>query len=310
VKPVLSEEVKDKLEQISELHKLEDKTVWTRKTNKLTQEFIDNRFVVLRNFIPQEVIDMTLDSWKTIEKNDIWHDAIMGIEEDITYGAKEHEKFKSHGCHTFPPAVGFHRWLKNALTKVFELELVETYNYSRKYVRGAILKAHSDRPSCEISTTVCLDYRTDDNTPWKIWLNNEENWIYENDNQTTLYDRFQNVPRAERKKRSISVSLEPGDVLLYQGPNVIHWRDYLVGDYSYHIFCHFINYHSKMRSLRDYWVEDSKTHGYPILQYDGRKTRYESDDNANHKVSEWQKRVYNHTTNEEKANTVNNYKLD
>ena len=33
--------------------------------------------------------------------------------------------------------------------------------------RGAYLNAHVDRPSCEISTTICLDYKSDDNSPWK-----------------------------------------------------------------------------------------------------------------------------------------------
>jgi hypothetical protein len=42
-----------------------------------------------------------------------------------------------------------------------------------------------------------------------------------------------------RKRKSIAIELEPGDILLYQGPNVAHWRDTLMGDYSYHMFIHF-----------------------------------------------------------------------
>ena len=44
---------------------------------------------------------------------------------------------------------------------------------------------------------------------------------------------------AIRKRKSIAIELEPGDILLYQGPNVAHWRDTLMGDYSYHMFIHF-----------------------------------------------------------------------
>ena len=36
------------------------------------------------------------------------------------------------------------------------MDLRETYSYTRKYDRGAYLRAHTDRPSCEISATVCL----------------------------------------------------------------------------------------------------------------------------------------------------------
>ena len=34
------------------------------------------------------------------------------------------------------------------------MDLQETYSFSRKYERGAYLKAHADRPSCEISATL------------------------------------------------------------------------------------------------------------------------------------------------------------
>ena len=38
-------------------------------TNELTRDFQTKGYVVLRNFIPKQVIDMTMDSWKTIELN-------------------------------------------------------------------------------------------------------------------------------------------------------------------------------------------------------------------------------------------------
>ena len=36
-------------------------------TNELTRDFQKNGYVVLRNFIPKEIIDMTLDAWLSIE---------------------------------------------------------------------------------------------------------------------------------------------------------------------------------------------------------------------------------------------------
>ena len=35
--------------------------------NENTYKFYTNRFVVLRNFIPKEIIEFTMDVWKTIE---------------------------------------------------------------------------------------------------------------------------------------------------------------------------------------------------------------------------------------------------
>ena len=45
------------------------------------------------------------------------------------------------------------------------LQLVPTYSYARAYKKGDILKRHSDRPSCEISTTVHLG-----GDPWPIFI--------------------------------------------------------------------------------------------------------------------------------------------
>ena len=57
----------------------------------------------------------------------------------------------------------------------------------------------------------------------------------------------QDMTQRERKRIIAHQShLEVGDILLYQGPNIPHWRDYLLGEYSYHLFVHFFNATSKM----------------------------------------------------------------
>ena len=112
------------------------------------------------------------------------------------------------------------------------MDLQETYSFSRKYERGAYLKAHADRPSCEISATLCLDYKTDDNKPWSIWVDNTFDYV---NNPTEIFDDTQAVP-IRKRKTARRIDLEVGDLLLYQGPNVAHWREYLLGEYSYHIF--------------------------------------------------------------------------
>ena len=83
--------------------------------------------------------------------------------------------------------------------------------------------------------------------------------------------------------------LEPGDILLYQGPNAPHWRDYLLGDYSYHIFLHFYNMQTEMRRLSNFYIDDNdvingKTkkekpakYKYSSLELDGRVDRLDPD---------------------------------
>ena len=251
-------------------------------TNELTREFQTQGYVILRNFIPKEIIDMTMDSWMTIEHKQEWNDAIFAREHDIIHDSPKESLEKSQGCHTFPPAVALHRWLRDNLADVLDMDLVESYVYSRKYDRGAYLKAHSDRPSCEVSATICLKYKTDDNTPWKIWVQNDKDYVNlaRGDGQDKFFEEMQNVP--QHKRKGISVSLEVGDVLLYQGPNIPHWRDTFLGDYSYHMFLHFVNHGGRIvyfdKFNQNHYDGQKQGSGdvraLSTFAYDGRKTRY------------------------------------
>lgn len=281
------------------------------KTNELTQKFIKNRFVVLRNFIPKHVIDLTLDSWKVVESNPQYEEMFFMKEEDIIHNSPKKSLYKSHGGYCFPPAVALHRWLRDNLRGVFDMDLIETYSYTRKYERGAYLKSHTDRPSCEISATICLDYKTDDNTPWKIWVQNDKNYVDDMNDQQGIYERTQALPQKQRT--GVSVALEVGDVLLYQGPNIPHWRDYLLGDYSYHMFLHFIHKETPMKSMTDRTGKDfskpvshTAAGSYKIhpLDYDGRKNRYDTMSDKE-ELEHWYKNIY--LPHPYKSSFVNNY---
>ena len=258
----------------------------TGRISPVTMNFMENGYVVLKNFIPKEIITMTLDAWKVIENEETHNQHFFHREEDIIDASPKDTLFKSQGAYQFPPAVALQHWLRNALEDVFDLKLVETYAFTRKYDRGAFLKAHSDRPSCEVSATICLKYKTDDNTPWKIWVQKDKNYINDarGKGQEEFFDQMQNVPHRERK--GTPVTLEVGDVLLYQGPNAPHWRDTLLGDYSYHMFLHFINHDGHIVNFPDFQqpstrqhhgrIEGKKGDGRPrsSFAYDGRLSRY------------------------------------
>ena len=54
-------------------------------TNRLTADFVKNRYVVLRNFIPKDIINFTMDCWKATEHKREVHNAIFKREKtDIT----------------------------------------------------------------------------------------------------------------------------------------------------------------------------------------------------------------------------------
>ena len=77
-------------------------------------------------------------------------------------------------------------------------------------------------------------------------MDNSTDWV---NKPHSIYEQTQCVPFRKRGKHVKKIDLEVGDMLLYQGPNVAHWREYLLGEYSYHIFLHFLNVNGKVTEL-------------------------------------------------------------
>ena len=157
VKRVLFEEMTvDYINMTEEPHnKIEGKHL-TGRTNPETWSLMKDRFVVLRNFIPESITNMALDAWKTIEGNEEVDAVIFHKEHEITEGSPKESLGKSKAGYCTPHGVALHRWLGDELKGIIDMDLRETYSYTRKYDRGAYLRAHTDRPSCEISTTICF----------------------------------------------------------------------------------------------------------------------------------------------------------
>ena len=107
------------------------------------------------------------------------------------------------------------------------LKLIETYAYARIYKKGDILHRHKDRFSCEISTT--LNLGGDD---WPIYINpdKKEGGV---DNKTGTYK--------SSKSKGTRVDLNPGDMLVYRGNILEHWRDKFKGTDCGQVFLHYNN---------------------------------------------------------------------
>ena len=86
------------------------------------------------------------------------------------------------------------------------LNLCPTYSYARLYKHGDELKRHKDRPSCEISTTINLGGES-----WPIFVEGTE------------------------------VLLDIGDMLIYEGCKLEHWREPFEGDNCGQVFLHYNN---------------------------------------------------------------------
>jgi hypothetical protein len=108
-----------------------------------------------------------------------------------------------------------------------EMNLIPCYTYTRIYKKGDILKRHSDRPSCEISTTLHLGGER-----WPIFLDPT--------GQKTVFNEHKHIPKPNAPK-GIPIDLEVGDMLVYSGCELEHWREPFEGDTCAQVFLHYNN---------------------------------------------------------------------
>jgi hypothetical protein len=242
---------------------------------KESYQFKKERYVVLRDIIPKDMIKFVYDCWLRWEKSDKLSQVIKP-EEDIIFNSPEDTLNRSSAVFENAPwSVALQQYLKPKLEDIIDVELIPTYAYTRKYERNAFLKAHNDRPSCEFSVTLPIAYFTDDHKPWKIWVKNDKDYIGVKDDRY-ISSITQDIPIRERK--DIGVELEPGDILVYQGPNVLHWRDRLVGKHSYNIFLHYITYNNDIyKKYGDIYKFDNRESIYHDYERSKEKQREDTD---------------------------------
>ena len=110
-----------------------------------------------------------------------------------------------------------------------DMNLIPCYTYTRIYKEGDILHRHKDRPSCEISTTLHLGGNS-----WPIFLDpTGANNILSGRETTTIVKP--NAPKG------IPIDLEVGDMLVYSGCELEHWREPFEGDNCAQVFLHYNN---------------------------------------------------------------------
>jgi hypothetical protein len=107
------------------------------------------------------------------------------------------------------------------------LNLIPTYSYARVYKKGDILHRHKDRPSCEISTTIHLGGH-----PWPIFIDGTGADNILSGHETTTIVK-PNAPAGTK------VILDVGDMLVYSGCELEHWREPLEGDMCAQVFLHY-----------------------------------------------------------------------
>ena len=105
------------------------------------------------------------------------------------------------------------------------MELIPTYSYTRLYEKGNKLRRHKDRPSCEVSTTLHLG-----GDEWPIFIDPS--------GADFVIDEYKEIHRPGAPK-GVRVDLKVGDMLIYSGCDLEHWREPFQGNVCSQVFLHY-----------------------------------------------------------------------
>ena len=113
--------------------------------------------------------------------------------------------------------------VKPIMEKHTDLKLIPTYSYARIYKNGDILERHKDRVSCEVSTTLNLG-----GDLWPIFLEPDK-----------TKGKYKNYVYVSENTSGVQINLAPGDMLIYSGCELEHWREEFKGKDCGQVFLHY-----------------------------------------------------------------------
>jgi len=170
--------------------------------------FKKNKYIVIKKALSKEFCEFL---WNySIVKRDFYREVNKNKNKYITnlhlgtFGDAQIPGSNTYRCYGDLTMETILLKLQGTIEKNTKLNLVPTYSYTRFYVRGDELKKHKDREACEISAT--LFYGGD---KWPIYVDDKK------------------------------IELNYGDVLIYRGMDVEHWRKPFNGNECFQVFLHY-----------------------------------------------------------------------
>jgi len=176
--------------------------------------FKTKKYLVIKNAIPKDVANFVYNYFlikKTVAKT--LQDKKYLPPFDTTFGIFGDQQVSNSYAHYADIAMEtLLLMVKPLMEEKTKTKLVETYSYARIYIKGNELKRHKDRPSCAISCTMNLG-----GDPWPIYIE----------------------PSGKENQKGKKVNLAPGDLLIYRGCELEHWREPFEGDHCVQVFLHY-----------------------------------------------------------------------
>jgi len=181
-------------------------------------DFKKNKYTVIRQAISKDLATFCMNYLlmkKQVYDTCLKEKYISPFETMLGFYEKDNEQIpNTYCCYSDSAMETLLLKCQPAMEKATGLKLYPAYTYARVYKKGDVLKRHKDRFSCEISTTMNLG-----GDPWPIYLE----------------------PSGETGKKGVKVDLKPGDMLVYSGCQLEHWRNKLKGKECVQVFLHYNN---------------------------------------------------------------------
>ena len=203
------------------------------------------KYQVVKNAISYELANFIFnyfllkrDAVKFMYENNItWNNDMLGTWADIQI-PNTYSIYSDHVMETLMMKV------IPKMEKETGLNLIPTYSYARLYKNGDILRRHKDRPSCEISTTIHLG-----GDPWPIFIDGT--------GADNVIDEYKNIHKPNAPEGT-EVLLDVGDMLVYSGCELEHWREPFDGNICGQVFLHY-------NHVNGPFADKNKFDGRPML---------------------------------------------
>jgi len=186
------------------------------------QEFRDNKFLLVKNFISPEVIEIAYEYMQMkVRAGHVW------MQETQVPGTP------SIYADTLTETL-----MKLSVPRVEKLigkELYPTFSSMRVYKKGDVLPPHIDRPAGEFGMTLCLGFdisnMEDQDYRWKIYMDTSKDFRH-----------HPTIANSELEmENGIGIEMEPGDCILYYGCENRHWRNAFKGNSHAQAFLMFVD---------------------------------------------------------------------
>lgn len=178
--------------------------------------FAEKGYEVVRGVVCEQTLKLLSVEFQMLKDTTYWY---QGLHDNFAFGdVQTPESFSWYSPFCFESLMVV---LRDKVAEVTGKNLQPAYSYARIYYKGGKLEKHKDRESCQYSATICIE---NDNVPWPIFMEDYEG-------------------------NESSIDLQPGDMIVYRGDKLNHWREEYQDEKQIQCFIHYVDMDDKYKDF-------------------------------------------------------------